>query len=256
LKRGTIALLPIVIAVFMGTRMSGGYSVKITGVEQNDKVTVKVKESSPPPDAMVTMALTSPYHVVVVPKSDKPVEFVNQTISTTHALPADATATVIVFDYSGGMLKPQNDDPLMVIRADGSVTLGNRYKKNARIETKITKDDLQALLRMAIDTNDFFKINAAEIEQSLDAKLKRENEKLAAKGIAKVGPRGISDAATTAVRIHADGKDHEVQYYALDMHARDDERLTRLQNIATRLRVLEQKLRAEAPAAAPPGKAD
>jgi hypothetical protein len=41
----------------------------------------------------------------------------------THALPADATATVILFDYCGGMLKPQNDDPLMVIRADGSVTL-------------------------------------------------------------------------------------------------------------------------------------
>ena len=41
----------------------------------------------------------------------------------THALPADATATVIIIDYLGGMLKPQNDDPLMVIRADGSVTL-------------------------------------------------------------------------------------------------------------------------------------
>jgi hypothetical protein len=68
----------MVIAVFMGTRKSGGYSVKITSIEQNGKVTVKVKESSPPPDAIVTMALTSPYHVVVVPKSDKPVEFINE----------------------------------------------------------------------------------------------------------------------------------------------------------------------------------
>jgi tyrosine-protein phosphatase YwqE len=177
----------------------------------------------------------------------------------THALPADATATVILFDYRGGMLKPQNDDPLMVIRADGSVTLGDRYRKNARIETRITKDDLHALLQLTIDTNDFFKINAAEIEQSIDAKVKRENEKLAAQGVVMVGPSAICDAATTVVRIHADGKDHEVQLYALDIKSdflQNDERLTRLQNIATRLTELERKLRAEAAAAAPPGKAE
>ena len=187
-------------------------------------------------------------------KAPKPSD--NAAEAKTHALPADVTATVIFFDYRGGMLKPQNDDPLMVIRADGSVTLGDRYRKNARIETRITKDDLQALLQLAIDTNDFFRINAAEIEQSIDAKLKRENEELKAKGIQKVGPRGIADAATTVVRIHADGKEHEVQYYALDIQARNDERLTRLQNIAKRLRELERKLRAEAAATAPPGKAE
>ena len=67
-----------VIAVFMGRRMTGGYSVKITGIEENGKLVVKVKESGPPPGAMVTMALTSPYHVMVVPKTDKPVEFVTE----------------------------------------------------------------------------------------------------------------------------------------------------------------------------------
>jgi hypothetical protein len=108
------------------------------------------------------------------------------------------------------------------------------------------------LLQLAIDTNDFFKINVAEIEQSIDAKVKRENEKLAAQGVVMVGPSAICDAATTVVRIHADGKDHEVQLYALDMQSRNDERLTRPQNIATRLTELERKLRAEAAAAAPP----
>lgn len=67
-----------VIAVFMGRRMTGGYSVKITSIEEKDKLVVKVKESGPPPGAMVTMALTSPYHVVVIPKADKPVEFINE----------------------------------------------------------------------------------------------------------------------------------------------------------------------------------
>lgn len=65
-----------VIAVFMGRRMTGGHAVKITSIEENDKLVVRVSESGPSPRAMVTMALTSPYHVVVVPKIGRPVEFV------------------------------------------------------------------------------------------------------------------------------------------------------------------------------------
>ena len=171
----------------------------------------------------------------------------------THALPADATATVIVLDYAGGQLKPKNDDPRMVIRADGSVTLGDRYRENARIEARITKDDLQSLLRLAIDTNDFFEINAAEIEKSIAAKVKRENEKLAGQGIA-MGPNAIMDDATTIVRIHADGKDHEVRLYGLRRKSRflrNDERLTQLQNIVTRLEEVQRTLRAGAAKAKP-----
>jgi hypothetical protein len=37
---------------------------------------VSVEQTVPGPDDMVTMALTSPYHVVVVPRSKKPIEFV------------------------------------------------------------------------------------------------------------------------------------------------------------------------------------
>jgi len=117
------------------------------------------------------------------------------------------------------------------------------------IETRVTKDDLQALLQLALDTNDFFKIDAAKIKQALAAKLKKQNEKLKDQGIIEIGldDDAIADAATTVVRIQADGKDHEVQYYALDMRAQADERLARLQRIATRLTELERKLRAEAP---------
>jgi len=67
-----------VLAVFMGRRNTGGYSVKIVRIEDKTKRVVTVRESSPPPDAMVTMALTSPYHVVVVPKTSKKVEFVDR----------------------------------------------------------------------------------------------------------------------------------------------------------------------------------
>jgi hypothetical protein len=66
----------MVVAAFMGTKPTGGYAVRITRVAQNGKLIVSVREQSPGPGDMVTMALTSPYHVVVVPRSEKPVEFV------------------------------------------------------------------------------------------------------------------------------------------------------------------------------------
>ena len=66
----------MVIAVFMGERATGGYRTRITKIEDHDKRVVSVQESRPPPDAMTIQALTSPYHVVVVPKTDKAVEFV------------------------------------------------------------------------------------------------------------------------------------------------------------------------------------
>ncbi len=67
----------MVIAVFMGRKNTGGYSVKIVSIVEKEKLIVTVKENSPPADAMVTMALTAPYHVVVVPKTAKAVEFVD-----------------------------------------------------------------------------------------------------------------------------------------------------------------------------------
>jgi hypothetical protein len=68
----------MVIAVFMGTRNTGGYSVKITRIESNGTLMVWVKQSSPPPGMMVTEALTAPYHAVVVPKSDKAIDWGKQ----------------------------------------------------------------------------------------------------------------------------------------------------------------------------------
>jgi hypothetical protein len=67
-----------ILAVFMGRKMTGGYAVRIVSIEEKDKLIVTVRESSPPPGGMVTMALTSPYHVVLIPKTGKDVKFVNQ----------------------------------------------------------------------------------------------------------------------------------------------------------------------------------
>lgn len=66
----------MVIAVTLGMRSTTGYSVNITGVdEEEDSITVTYLEMQPPWDAIVGQALTQPYHVIKIQKSDKPVEF-------------------------------------------------------------------------------------------------------------------------------------------------------------------------------------
>ncbi len=71
----------MVLTVFMGRRPSGGYSVRIESVrELEDRVEVRYSTSAPGPGDMVTMAITSPYHYVVVPAvgDNKEVNFIEQ----------------------------------------------------------------------------------------------------------------------------------------------------------------------------------
>lgn len=66
----------ILVAVFSGTKPTGGYAVKITSVYiQEDRMIVEYQEIKPPADIMVTQALTQPYHILSIPKTDLPIEF-------------------------------------------------------------------------------------------------------------------------------------------------------------------------------------
>jgi hypothetical protein len=57
----------MLILVALGTRPSGGFSVKVRGIEASgERVEVEVLESCPPQGAMVTAALTQPVEVVRV----------------------------------------------------------------------------------------------------------------------------------------------------------------------------------------------
>jgi len=65
-----------VLAVFMGTRNTGGYGIRIESVVDTGEETIaRVKQRFPPPGAMVTMALTQPYDIVTIAKQDQPVKF-------------------------------------------------------------------------------------------------------------------------------------------------------------------------------------
>lgn len=64
----------MVLGAFMGTRNTGGYAIQITGAkEEAGKLVVQVEAKTPKPGSFVTQTITSPFHLVAVPKSSLPV---------------------------------------------------------------------------------------------------------------------------------------------------------------------------------------
>ncbi len=59
----------VVLAVFMGTRPSAAFSVEIVGTRtEGATLVVSYKETRPAPGGVAAQILTSPYHIVAVPK--------------------------------------------------------------------------------------------------------------------------------------------------------------------------------------------
>lgn len=90
----------MVIAALMGTKSSGGYSIEVTAVERQQMMTilpvpapppsyyleVQVAQRSPAPGALVTMALTSPFHVIKLAATPERVDFVAATAAAFDAV--------------------------------------------------------------------------------------------------------------------------------------------------------------------------
>ena len=69
----------MIVAVFSGEKKSGGHGIEITKIEEDQKkgeLIVFFLETRPPPKAMVTQAITQPYHIVRTERIDLPVKFV------------------------------------------------------------------------------------------------------------------------------------------------------------------------------------
>jgi len=59
----------IVVAVFMGSRPSAGFSVEIVGTRvDGPALVVQYRETRPAADAFVAQVLTMPYHIAAVPR--------------------------------------------------------------------------------------------------------------------------------------------------------------------------------------------
>jgi hypothetical protein len=66
----------MVLAVFVGEKSTGGYTVAITGaVEKGDGIEVTYKVSAPEPGGMNIQVLTYPYVFATIPRSTKTVKF-------------------------------------------------------------------------------------------------------------------------------------------------------------------------------------
>ena len=66
----------IVIAVFNGPEFTGGYSIEITNVVEDDKtVNIIVKKYSPGDNCAVSQSQTSPFHIVKIPRTEKEIGF-------------------------------------------------------------------------------------------------------------------------------------------------------------------------------------
>jgi VWFA-related protein len=66
----------MVVAVFLGSRPSGGYQVEITGVQTiGDTLVVQWSERRPGPGQVAAQVLTSPSHMVTVPRHSGEVRF-------------------------------------------------------------------------------------------------------------------------------------------------------------------------------------
>jgi hypothetical protein len=67
----------MLVVAAQGRQPSGGHQLRIAGVgDPGDALVVDVTEVSPGPGCVTTGVMTSPYHVVRVARSDKPVRFV------------------------------------------------------------------------------------------------------------------------------------------------------------------------------------
>jgi hypothetical protein len=60
----------IVLGLFMGTRPTAGFTTEIVSVKEDagGTLVVSYKETRPSPDSVAAQILTSPFHIVAVPK--------------------------------------------------------------------------------------------------------------------------------------------------------------------------------------------
>lgn len=69
----------MIIAVFSGGHSSGGYTIKIDGIERNaDKISVKIIEVKPKRGDITIQSFTCPYQIVRIEATDLPVEVIEK----------------------------------------------------------------------------------------------------------------------------------------------------------------------------------
>lgn len=142
--------------------------------------------------------------------------------------PREDRAEVVVYDVLGGMRPRARQEPLMSIRADKSVVLGNPSGSGKRIETRISDAELQDLLRFIVEQNRFFDFDAESVNAAIPKDAGgRENM------------FQIMDAPITVIRVQLRNRQGEARFYALSAAARRHPEIAALQ----RLSAVEKRLK-------------
>lgn len=146
-----------------------------------------------------------------------------------YQLPSDPGAEIIRFDSLGGMLPRQGEQPLLSIKADGSLIIAGAWTGAESRRMRLGSSDLQALLSFIIAEKQFLKIEPADIKQQMTDSQRQEGRLFA-----------IADAATTLIAVELPAYRHRVEFYAVDWAARQFPEIASLQN----LRAVQNRLKA------------
>ena len=66
----------MVVAVFMGSRPTAGFNVEVVSAQvEGGVLVVGIRETRPPSDRVLAQVITSPYHLVAVPRHNGDVRF-------------------------------------------------------------------------------------------------------------------------------------------------------------------------------------
>jgi hypothetical protein len=66
----------MIVAVFLGTRLSAGFGVEITGYRgDGGRIVVEYRETMPSPGAITAQVIVTPYHIAAMPRQPGPITF-------------------------------------------------------------------------------------------------------------------------------------------------------------------------------------
>jgi len=142
--------------------------------------------------------------------------FVLLAVSTANAqapsydLPVDPSIPIITLNYVGGLteLPRQNINPVLTIRADGSVTVSDSLGRTKDIDTSISAEDVQDLLRFSLKEQSFLDFNSGDTLQAIAAQ-----NALCGRFMK------VEEGATTVIHIRTADLDHEGRFNSLGVFA-------------------------------------
>jgi hypothetical protein len=120
-------------------------------------------------------------------------------------LPQDKNAAVVTLDFRGGYPLPRgNSRPRFTIFADGRIRVVDASGETSALETKMSVEELQELLRFVIDDHKFFEFDETIAVREVSEEAKKSGFQFS-----------MADGISTVITIRTAEREHKAQFYAL-----------------------------------------